>query len=88
MENDAAPRVKLTVTESRCRMGYHTTGETYIVGDLCPPICHELWHRIYPMVFALQNGATLDHGDEKARCFDEACPDGARVKVHGELIRS
>lgn len=79
-------RVKLTVTESNCRSGYCKAGDTFIVEDLCPPLCHELWNRAYPYVFALQNGADLDHGDTRARCFDVSCPDGARVKLHGEVI--
>ena len=49
-------KVKLTVTESRCRCGYVKKGDTFIVDDLCPPLCHELWNTIYPSVFALKNG--------------------------------
>ena len=79
-------KVKLTVTESNCRGGYHRAGESFIVEDLCPPICHELWHQIYPMLYALQNGGLLDYGREKAAAFDAACPDGGRVKVHGERL--
>lgn len=79
-------KVKLTVTESRCRDGLCRAGEQFIVEGLCPPLCHELWHAIYPQVFALQNGGTLDHGAKKAACFDGQCPDGGRVKVHGERI--
>lgn len=79
-------KVKLTVTESSCRSGYCKAGDTFIVEDLCPPLCHELWNRAYPYVFALQNGAALDHGDTRTRCFDVACPDGGRVKLHGEAI--
>ena len=52
-------KIKLTVTESRCRSGYHQAGDTFIVEDLCPPLCHELWNRVYPYLFALQNGADL-----------------------------
>ena len=37
--------------------------ERFIVEDLCPPLCHELWNSIYPSVYALQNGASLDYGD-------------------------
>ena len=79
-------KVKLTVTESRCRGGYVKAGDTFVVEDLCPPICHELWNTIYPSVYALLNGGTLDHGAEKATCFDAFCPDGGRVCVHGEAI--
>ena len=78
--------VKLTITESNCRCGYHHTGESFVVGDLCPPICHELWNQLYPMLYALQNGALLDYGTGKAAMFDASCPDGGRVTVHGELI--
>ena len=79
-------KVTLTVTESRCRCGYLNPGDEFIVGDLCPPICHELWNTIYPMVYALRNGAELDHGNVRAKMFDARCPDGGRVCVHGEVV--
>lgn len=79
-------KVKLTVTDSRCRSGYFQTGQEFIVEDLCPPLCHELWNSIYPYVFALQNGASLDSGEIRKKEFDAQCPDGARVRVRGELI--
>ena len=78
-------KVKLTVTESSCRSGYHKKGDVFIVEDICPPLCRELWHRAYPYIFALQNGAQLDYGENKVECFDIACPDGGRVKIHGEI---
>lgn len=79
-------KVKLTVTKSDCRCGYFKAGETFIVEDLCPPLCHELWNRAYPYVFALQNGADLDHGEHRAKVFDVSCPDGGRVVLHGEVV--
>lgn len=79
-------KVKITVTDSACRCGYCKAGDEFIVEDLCPPMCHELWNNIYPMVYALLNGATLDHGDERVRYFDAKCPDEGRVTVHGEMI--
>lgn len=79
-------KIKLTVTESRCRSGYCKVGDTYVIENLCPPVCQELWHQIYPYVFALQNGAVLDYGTEKAKCFDAKCPDGGRVQIHGEVV--
>lgn len=79
-------KIKLTITESNCRSGYCKKGEVYIVEDLCPPICHELWNITYPYVFALQNGADLDHGAHRAKVFDAKCPDEGRVSVHGEVI--
>ncbi len=79
-------RVKLTVTESACRCGYHRAGEEFIVGDLCPPLCHELWYAAYPLVYALLNGAELDYGPGRALEFDVKCPDGGRVCIHGEVI--
>ena len=79
-------KVKLTVTESRCRCGYHKESDTFVVEDLCPPLCHELWNRAYPYVFALQNGADLDKGDTRARCFEVCCPDEGRVCLRGEAI--
>lgn len=79
-------KVRLTITDSRCRCSYFQKGQEYIVGDLCPPLCHELWNGIYPLVYALQNGAELDYGDTRARMFDARCPDGGRVSVHGEVM--
>ena len=79
-------KVKLTITESKCRGGYHKKGDTFIVEDLCPPLCHELWNTIYPLAYALQNGAELDYGVIRAKVFDVKCPDGGKVSVHGEII--
>ena len=53
-------KVKLTITERRGRSGYFKAGDEFIVEDLCPPLCHELWHNIYPYVCVLQNGGDLD----------------------------
>ncbi|MBR4035848.1 MAG: TIGR04076 family protein [Oscillospiraceae bacterium] len=78
-------KIKLTITESRCRSGYFKAGDSFIVEDLCPPLCHELWNVAYPYVFALQNGAVLDKGDKKVKEFDCQCPDDGRVKLHGEV---
>jgi len=78
--------VKLTITASTCRSGYHKPGDEYVVGDICPPLCHELWHNIYPFVYTLLNGGSLDYGNIKAKCFDASCPDGGRVCIHGEVI--
>ncbi|MGN0628621.1 MAG: TIGR04076 family protein [Oscillospiraceae bacterium] len=79
-------KVKLTVTESRCRCGYCKKGDEFIVEDLCPPLCHELWNVIYPYIYALQNGAVLDYGESRSRQFDAKCPDGGRVSIHGEAV--
>lgn len=79
-------KVLITVTESRCRGGYCREGDTFLVEDLCPPMCHELWNTVYPMVYALQNGAALDYGSGRAKCFDAQCPDGGRVRIHGEVV--
>ncbi len=79
-------KVRLTVIESNCRCNYLKEGDTFEIDDLCPPICHELWNSIYPSVYALKNGGLLDHGDARVPYFDAACPDGGRVRVHGERI--
>lgn len=79
-------KVKLTITDSHCRGGYLKKGQEYIVEDLCPPLCHELWNNIYPLVYALQNGADLDYGSVRAKMFDAKCPDECRVSIHGELM--
>lgn len=77
-------KVRLTVLESRCRCGLHKKGDTFLVEDVCPPVCHELWHIVYPMVYTLLNGGELDYGDSRAKAFTAACPDGGRVILHGE----
>lgn len=85
-EDQNMAKMKLTVTESKCRSGCMKTGDCFVVEDLCPPVCHELWHQIYPNVYALQNGALLDYGEKRAAMFDAVCPDGGRVHIHGEVI--
>ena len=79
------PKVRLTITDSRCHCAYFKKGQEFIVEDLCPPLCHELWNTIYPLVYALQNGAELDYGNARAKMFDAQCPDEGRVRIHGEL---
>jgi len=79
-------KVKLTITRSNCRNGYFKEGDVFIVGDICPPLCHELWQCIYPYVFVLQNGGDLDYGSNRATQFDAKCPDGGRVCIHGEVF--
>ncbi|MBR0134849.1 MAG: TIGR04076 family protein [Clostridia bacterium] len=78
-------KVLITVIKSECRSGHFSVGDRFTVDDLCPPLCHELWNRIYPYVFALQNGGELDRGEEKARFFEMSCPDEGRVAVRCEL---
>ncbi len=81
------PKVKLTITDSLCRSSYLKKGQEYIVEDLCPPLCHELWNNIYPLVYALQNGVELDCGNVRAQMFDAKCPDEGRVSIHGEVMK-
>ena len=80
------PKVKLTVVESRCRSGYCKKGDEFIVGDLCPPLCHELWNTIYPSLYVLLNGGDLDHGETRAKLFETRCPDEGRVVIRGEVV--
>ena len=82
------PKVKLTITESACRCGYHKAGDTFLVEDICPPLCHELWNSIYPSAYVLLNGGDLEYGEIRAKVFDAKCPDGGRVIVHGETVDS
>lgn len=35
-------KVELKIIESKCRSGYHKKGDTFIVDELCPPLCQEL----------------------------------------------
>ena len=83
---DYMAKVKLTVLDSRCRCGYHKKGDTFIVEDICPPICHELWNNIYPSVYVLLNDGNLDFGNSREKKFECSCPDGGRVIIMGEVI--
>lgn len=79
-------KVKLTVLESKCRGNYHKTGDSYIVEDICPPICHELWQGIYPSIYVLLNNGDLDYRKIRAKEFQHRCPDNGRVLIKGEII--
>lgn len=79
-------KIKITIIKSDCRCGYFQAGQEFIMEDLCPPLYHKLWNSIYPYVFALQNGADLDHGTTRAKAFDAICPDQGRVVIHGEAV--
>ncbi|WP_461614178.1 TIGR04076 family protein [Clostridium sp. Marseille-QA1073] len=81
-------KVKLTIKESKCRCGYYKNSDSFIVEDICPPICHELWNSICPSVYALLNGATLDYGNYKEKKFKMKCPDNGRVVIYGEVEES
>jgi uncharacterized repeat protein (TIGR04076 family) len=79
-------KVKITILESKCRGGYCKKGDEFIVEDLSPPLCHELWNSMYPFVYTLQNGGNLDYGNQRAPKFDMKCPDEGRVAIHAERI--
>ena len=59
----------MSIPKSKCRFGFFKEGQEFIVDDLCPPLCHELWNNIYPSVYGLKNGATLDYGMEEQKCL-------------------
>lgn len=80
------PKVRITITEGRCRSGYHKAGDTFIVEDICPPLCHELWNAMYPYVCVLKNGGDLDYGETRRKAFGAQCPDGGRVRVYAEVL--
>ena len=85
----ATRKVKLTIVESRCRSGFHTQGQEFVITEdktICPPVCMELWHYAYPDIWALLNGAELDQGKEKSKCSVISCPDECRVKMQVEVI--
>ncbi len=79
-------KVKITIVSSSCRALHHKEGEEFVVEDMCPNMCHELWHAIYPFVYTLLNGGELDYKNGKSKSFDMKCPDEGRVIVHGEVI--
>ena len=79
-------KVRIVITDSKCRGGYCKKGDEFVVEDICPPLCHELWNNIYPYVYTLQNGGDLDYGCKRSKEFVAQCPDGGRVCVYGEVI--
>ena len=79
-------KVKLTVTESKCRCDYHKKGDEFVIEDLCPPICHELWNTAYPYIFTLLSGGYIENDEKTLPSFDIRCPDGGRVTIHGETV--
>ena len=68
---------RISVTESRCRGNDCCAGDAFIVEDPCPPICHERWNAMYPMVYALLDGALLDCGEARSAAFDINTPTAA-----------
>ena len=82
--------VKLTITHSSCRSGFHKTGEEYVIDEdrtVCPPMCMELWHSAYPYVWALLHGAEEDRPDgRKGKEAVIFCPDQGRVQLHIEAM--
>lgn len=84
--NGADMKVQLTIVESKCRSQHHKAGDQFIVGDVCPPICHELWQGIYPSVYVLLNNGDLDYGPSKAKRFSYRCPDNGRVLIEGKVV--
>ena len=79
-------KIKLTILKSNCRSHYHQEGDIFIIEDLCPPICHELWQCIYPSVYTLLNGGDLDTGNKRSKAFQCQCPDQGRVIIRGEIL--
>ena len=83
-------KVKLTITESRCRSGFHRKGDEFIIDEdktMCPLICMELWNYAYPYIWALLNGAESDSADgTKKKSNNITCPDEGRVHLHIEVI--
>lgn len=77
--------IELKIIKSSCRSHYHKEGDVFQVNDVCPPICMELWHGIYPYVMTLKNGGSLDFGDSKAKRFKYTCPDQGRVVIEGYI---
>ncbi len=43
---------------------------------------------IYPSVYTLLNGGSLDYSAGKAKMFDAKCPDEGRVWIRGEVIEA
>lgn len=83
-------KVKLTITHSNCRSGFHKAGEEYVIEEdrtVCPPMCVELWHYAYPYVWALLNGAEDDRPDgSKGKETVILCPDQGRVHLRIDAV--
>ena len=41
---------------------------------------------LYNNSYAYLNGAELDYGNRRKKCFDAKCPDEGRVCIHGEEV--
>ena len=83
-------KVILTITESKCRSGFHRKGDEFIIDEdrtICPPICMELWNYAYPYIWALLNGGESDSAvGTKKKSNDVICPDEGRVHLHIEVM--
>jgi uncharacterized repeat protein (TIGR04076 family) len=83
-------KVKITVTYSNCRSGFHAAGDEYIIDEdntKCPPMCMELWNYAFPYVWNLLNGGTSDSAEGIRKTSNKIiCPDQGRVHLDIELI--
>jgi len=72
-------KVKIIIKQTKCRCNYFKEGEVFMIDDKCAPICHELWHAMYPFIYVLLNNGLLDYGDQKTTKSTIRCPDNGRV---------
>lgn len=62
--------IPMPLRTRNCR-DYAFNNLSFIVDDIFPPLCHELWHSIYPSVYTLLNGGALDYGETRIKFFDK-----------------
>ena len=85
-------KVKLTITHSNCRSGFHKVGDEFIIDEdntICPPICMELWNYAYPYIWNLLNGGCFDSAEGIKKTSNRViCPDQGRVHMFIELMEN
>lgn len=75
-------KVKLTITKNNCTCGYYEDNQEFIIGDLCPPICSDVWYEMYPVILALQKDGIYKGKTE----FDFDCKTEGKVGIHVGII--
>ncbi len=79
-------KVKITILESRCRLGTCKKGDEYVFWDVCPPVCAKLWGLMWPEVLKLHNGGEVETERGPAKWFEADCPDGSFVRARAETV--
>lgn len=82
------PKVKLTITDSKCRCGYFAKGQEFLVEDLCPPLCHELWNSIIPLSMHCKTARCLTMARQEQKCSMHAARMGTECVFMEKLWKT